>query len=322
MGEKVTDRRSVRNGRGGKTMEKESQSPPEGRFAEARRGTRAADLKKVRQFLIVLAMLVLTTVLNVVLEHIVQPSSLVFVYLVPTIAGAIYFGTWAAVLSFTAGFFVFNFGFVEPYYTLHISKPQDIYNVIVFFGIASLITYLITTVRRQYAFLKRRLDRVSVIEEMSRDFLVLMPVEGGALTPDTAESLRSRALSQLGQLALKYVWTMLEAPGVVFFRKEDGGLKLWVRSSVEVEITEQEQAAAAWTYNNGEVSGAGTNTRPEAAFYFVPLKSLEGIVGVLGVAYDSRELFPEQRRLLGTIANMVTIVASGWLKWRPGGESV
>ncbi|MCK7515522.1 MAG: DUF4118 domain-containing protein [Desulfobacterales bacterium] len=79
----------------------------------------------------------------------------------PTIVGAIYFGTWAAVLSFTAGFFIFNFGFVEPYYTLHISNPQDIYNVTVYFGIAAGISYLINIVRRQYIFLKDRLDRVS-----------------------------------------------------------------------------------------------------------------------------------------------------------------
>jgi len=281
------------------------------------KGFRKANLKRLRQFLIILVLLILTTVINVFLEHIIQPSSLVFVYLVPTIAGAIYFGTWAAVLSFTAGFFIFNFGFVEPYYTLHISNPQDIYNVVVYFGIATLITYLINVVRRQYTFLKYRLDRVSLVEEMSRDFLLLTPIEESYLTQNITETLRSRVFSQLGQLVLKYVKTTLDKPALVFFREDDGSIKAWAKSSVDLEITEKENAAANWTLNHGEVSGAGTQTCADTPFYFIPMKSLEGIIGVLGISCDSKDLFPEQRRLLGTIANLATIVATGWMRLKP-----
>jgi len=268
---------------------------------------------KPRQLLIIVAMLILTTVINVFLEYIIQPSSLVFIYLVPTIAGAIYFGTWAAVLSFTVGFFIFNFGFVEPYYTLHISKPQDIYNIIVYFSIAVLITYLIDIVRRQYTLLKDRLDRVSLIEEMSRDFLLLTPMEENSSPQTITESLRARVFSKLGQLVLKYVQMILDTPAMIFFREYDGSLKVWARSSVDLEITEKENTAAAWTLNNGEVSGAGTHTFTDTPFYFIPMKSLEGIIGVLGILCNSKDLFPEQRRLLGTIANLTTIVAVGWM---------
>ncbi|HEY5497477.1 MAG TPA: DUF4118 domain-containing protein [Syntrophales bacterium] len=270
-------------------------------------------LKKLRQFLIIVAMLILTTVLNIFLEHFIQPSSLVFVYLVPTIVGAIYFGTWASVLSFTAGFLIFDFGFVEPYYSLHISKPQDIYNVTVYFAIAALITYLINLVRRQNEFLKGRLDRVSLIEDMSRDFLLLTPIEQGTSTRNIPESLRTRVFSQLGQLALKYTKTTLDVPACVFFREEDGSLKVWAKSSVDIEITEKETAAAFWTLDSGEVSGAGTHTYSDTPFYFIPMKSIDEIIGVLGILYDSKDLFPEQRRFLGTISNLTTIVATRWM---------
>ncbi|MDP2853945.1 MAG: DUF4118 domain-containing protein [Smithellaceae bacterium] len=295
-------------------MQKIDQSQGSEPFVDKGKGIRKGNLKKLRQFLIILVMLILTTVINVFLEHIIQPSSLVFVYLVPTIVGVIYFGPWAAVLSFTAGFFIFNFGFVEPFYSLHISKPQDIYNVTVYFGIAALITYLINIVRRQYAFLKRRLDRVSLIEEMSRDFLLLTPIEESTLTQNITESLRTRVFSQLGQLALKYVKTIFDTPALVFFREDDGSLNVWAKSSVDLEITEKENAAANWTLNNGEVSGAGTLTCANTPFYFIPMQSLEGIIGVLGILCDSKDLFPEQRRLLGTIANLTTIVASRWMR--------
>ncbi|MFA6412253.1 MAG: DUF4118 domain-containing protein [Syntrophales bacterium] len=294
-------------------MQKICQSQGSELFFDGGKGVRKERQNKPRQVLIVVAMLILTTAINVFLEYIIQPSSLVFVYLVPTIAGAIYFGNWAAILSFTAGFFIFNFGFVEPYYSLHISKPQDIYNVTVYFSIAALITYLINIVRRQYAFLKDRLDRVSLIEEMSRDFLLLTPLEESSSQQTITDSLRTRVFSQLGQLALKYVKTILDTPALFFFREDDGSLKVWAKSSVDLQITEKENAAATWTLNNGEVSGAGTHTCPDTPFYFIPMKSLEGIIGVLGILCDSKDLFPEQRRLLGTIANLTTIVASRWM---------
>lgn len=281
-------------------------------------------LVKTKQLLMIAAMLVVTTVVNVFLEHIIQPSSLVFVYLVPTIAAVIYFGTWAAVISFTAGFFIFNFGFVEPFYSLHISKPQDIYNVVVYFSIAGLITYLINIVRRQNIFLANRLDRVSLIEEMTREYLLLTPIEETPLNESLAGTLRARVFAQLGQLAVKYIRTSLEAPALVFFCEDDGRLKLWAKNSLDQEITEKETAAASWTQINGDVSGAGTLTHAQTPYYFIPLKSLEGVIGVIGILADSRNLFPEQRRLLGTIANLTTLVACGWmrLKCRKDGRPV
>jgi two-component system sensor histidine kinase KdpD len=294
-------------------MQRTDQSQGSELFFDRGKGMRNEKMEKLRQFLIILAMLILTTVLNIFLEDLIQPSSLVFVYLVPAIAGAIYFGTWASVLSFTAGFLIFDFSFVEPYYSLHISKPQDIYNVTVYFTVAALITYLISLVRRQNTFLKGRLDRVSLIEDMSRDFLLLTPIEQRSSTQNLPESLGTRVFSQLGQLALKYTKTTLDVPALVFFREEDGSLKIWAKSSVDLEITEKENAAATWTLNNGEVSGAGTNTCPDTPFYFLPMKSLEEIIGVLGILYNSKDLFPEQRRLLGTISNLTTIIAASWM---------
>jgi len=282
-------------------------------FLTGGKEARERQIRTLKQFFMILAMLILTTILNIFLEHFIHPSSLVFVYLVAAIAGAIYYGTWASVLSFTAGFLIFDFCFVEPYYSLHISKPQDIYNITVYFMVAALITYLISVVRRQNSFLKNRLDRVSLIEDMSRDFLLLAPIDQGASDLHPNGSLRYRALSLLGQLSLKYLKTIFDVPAVIYFREDGGSLKLWEKSSVDLELTPRDNDAAAWTLTSGEVSGAGTFTYPETSFYFIPMKSLQNIIGVIGIVYNSRDLFPEQRRLLGTIANMTTIVASMWM---------
>ena len=293
-------------------MQKIDQSKGSEKIFDRGKSMSNVKIEKIRQLLIILALLILTTALNIFLEYFIPPSSLIFVYLVPAIAGAIYFGTWASVLSFVAGFLIFDFSFVEPYYSLHIYNPQDIYNVIVYFTVATLITYLINVVRRQNAFLKCRLDRISLIEDMSRDFLLLTPISNQNLT----DSMRIMAFSQLGQLTVKYTKTILDVPALVFFREEDGSFKVWAKSSVDLEITNQENAAATWTFNNGEVSGAGTYTNSDTRFYFIPVKSLEEIIGVIGILYNSKDLFPEQRRLLGTISNLTAMVAASWMSMK------
>ena len=293
-------------------MQKIDQGQSSESFFDRAKDVRQERLDRLRQFLFFLAMLAITTGLNVFLAQIIHPSSLVFVYLVPTIASAIYLGNWAAVLSFTCGFFIFNFLYVEPYYSLHISKPEDIYNVTVYFTIAALITYLINLIRRQNTFLKDRLDRVSLIEDMSRDFLSMSPMDKPLLNQNIPGSLRTKVLSQLGNLALKYAKMAVNVPAFVFFREEDGSLKVWAKSSVDLEITEKEKDAATWTLNNGEVAGKGTHTYSDTPFYFIPLKSIYEIIGVLGILCDSKDLFPEQRRLLETISNLTTIIAARW----------
>ena len=272
--------------------------------------------KNLMHFIIVAVMLMVTTIINLFLEKFIQPSSLVFVYLVPAMAGAIYIGIWASILSFTAGFLIFDFIFVKPYYTLHISEAQDVYNVTVYFIVAIILTYLINVLYRQNELMKRRLDRVSLLEDMSRDLLLLTPLEQTYTIGEVTFSLRATVLSQLGQIILRYVKMILDVPTLVFFREDNGSLKLWTKSTGNLEIIEQDNAAANWTFDQGEVSGSGTYTYSDTQFYFIPMKTIEGSVGVIGILYNSKDLFPEQRRLLGIVANLVTIIAEMWISMK------
>jgi len=265
------------------------------------------------QILVLLIMLALTTVVNIFLGGIIQPSSLVFVYLVSTLAGAVFIGTWAAVFSFVGGFLIFNFLFVEPYYSLHIAAPQDVYNVTVYFAVAGIMTYLIRIVRRQNEYLKDRLDRTSLIEEMSLEFLALTPLKEPFSEASIRDDFRRDVLNQLGRIALRYISLILKAQSLVFFPEENGLLKLWGKSDLDLEITDKEQAAAESTFRSGEISGAGAFSHSDLKFFFIPMISHEYVIGVLGIRANVRDLFPEQRRILGAISNLTSLAAARWV---------
>ena len=73
-------------------------------------------------------------------------------------------------------------------------------------------------------------------------------------------------------------------------------------------------AVAEWTYAHGEPAGAGTQTLTNIKVFFIPMKSLEETIGVIGIQYDFKNLLLDQRRLLGVISNLSALAAARWVK--------
>jgi two-component system sensor histidine kinase KdpD len=73
-------------------------------------------------------------------------------------------------------------------------------------------------------------------------------------------------------------------------------------------------AVAEWTYAHGEPAGAGTQTLTSIKAFFIPMKSLEETIGVIGIQYDFKNLLLDQRRLLGVVSNLSALAAARWVK--------
>jgi two-component system, OmpR family, sensor histidine kinase KdpD len=74
-------------------------------------------------------------------------------------------------------------------------------------------------------------------------------------------------------------------------------------------LSENERAVADWVYRHGHSAGYGTDTVPAAAARYMPLKTSQRIVGVLGVQPSSSgpRLTPEQRRLLDAFTSQAAL---------------
>ncbi len=73
-------------------------------------------------------------------------------------------------------------------------------------------------------------------------------------------------------------------------------------------------AVAQWTFDHGETAGAGTQTLSNAKVCFIPMKSDDEVVGLLGIAYEYKNLAVDQRRLLGAITNLAALGSVRWVK--------
>jgi len=275
-----------------------------------------------KDYLFTIVMVAGITLLNLFLQRFVHPMSLVFIYLIATIASALLFGIGPSLFSSIVSLFTFDFFFTEPRYSLTMNHPHDIINVVVFFLTSITIGQLVKITKRQNLALQLRVKRITLIEEMSKEFLMLPPVEQfvGGLVKNSSEwenvlaLFRTTVLDHISHIAIKYLSKIIEAPSFVLFSGKDGRLQVWARSKPDIDLTPNEMAVAEWTYSHGEAAGAGTQTLTNIRVFFTPMKSIEETIGVIGIEYDFKNLLLDQRRLLGVISNLSALAAARWVK--------
>ena len=80
----------------------------------------------------------------------------------------------------------------------------------------------------------------------------------------------------------------------------------WRRTST---LSREELAVADWAFKHGQQAGRGTDTLPAATNRYLPMKTAQGVVGVLSVARPTPWLPmpPEQRRLLEAFASQAAL---------------
>lgn len=274
-----------------------------------------------RSYLVAAVMVLAVTLLDFLLERLIDPASLVFVYLLATIAAALRSGTGPSLFAAVLSLLTFDFVFTEPRYSFSMYHANDVLSALIFFVISLVVGQLANRVKRQNTALQRRLLRVTMIEEMTKEFFVLPPVEQliGGLGPHPDEwkailpLLRTTVLDDVSHIIVKYVARVIDAPSFVLFTGQDGKLRVWSKSREEGELDEHEMAVAQWAFDHGEIAGAGTQTLSNARAFFLPMKSGDDVLGLLGVRQEYRSLLADQRRLLGSIANLAALGSMRWV---------
>jgi two-component system sensor histidine kinase KdpD len=259
-----------------------------------------------KDYLLTLLMVAGVTLLNLLLERFINPMSLVYIYLIATIASALFFGIGPSLFSSVISLLTFDFFFTEPRYSFTMYHPHDIINLVVFLLTSIIIGQLVKITKSQNLLLQLRIRRITLIEEMSKEFLMLPPVEQfvGGLVQNSKEweniltLFRTTVLDHISHIAIKYLSRITDAPSFVLFSRKDGRLQVWARSQPDIDLTPNEMAVAEWTYTHGEPAGAGTQTLTNIKVFFTPMKSLDEMIGVIGVQYDFKDLLLDQRRQL------------------------
>lgn len=176
-------------------------------------------------------------------------------------------------------FLAYNFLFIPPTFTLTIERQEDVLTLLFFLIMAGLTGNLASRQRRQLQALRQTQGETTALLELSRK-----------LTAATdRQAVLAAAIQQFSQ------WHEVEVS--LLARSSDGVWK--VEAGVQRLLTEQERAAADWSWQHDQPAGLGTGTLPGGRWWWSPLSGEEGPLVLLGVSpKDGGALPAEQRRLI------------------------
>lgn len=248
-----------------------------------------------RGFAVSSALILAAAALSWLLDTTVVAHNLALVFLVAVaLAGGLY-GIACALFSSVLSFFVYNFLFTEPRYTLLVAEPEDAVTLISFMIVAIVVGPLAARLKLQADQARRDTERVETLFDFSRRLA----------TAVDEQDLLSAAGRGIGEI--------MSADAIVMGAHPDG--TLWSPTGrTSNELSSTDSAAAAWALEHREPAGEGTDTLPGANYYFVPVSIGDASLGVIGITVGGRRtLGADERRLLFALQAQI---AAAWERFR------
>ena len=233
-----------------------------------------------------IVLVTLATGLGFLIGGRIEPTNLVMLYLLTVVIAAIYLGRGPAVLASLLGVLTFDFFFVLPYFTFAVSDTQYVITFIALFLVGMVISQLTARAREQAEAAQHREAETAELYDLSRDLAAAAELDAilQALTQHCEQSFER---------------------DVVVLLPEGDHLVARVASS-GLTLGREEISVADWVYRHGEPAGRHTNTLTAVQLRYLPLKTPQSVVGVLGVGKPGsaeHDLTPAQRRLMEAFAN-------------------
>jgi two-component system sensor histidine kinase KdpD len=212
--------------------------------------------------------------------------NLSMIFLMAVLFPAVTFGMWPAIFASVLSFFAYNFFFIEPIYTFTVAEPYEFFALVIFLAIAVMSSALAGRVRDQAAISAERMRAARRLYEFTRRLSALA------------------TLDNVAEGAVSEIHTTIGRPCVVLL-DQAGELALRAAWPPEDALDPASVTAARWALTHDEPAGADTATLPTVPWFFLPLRSTRGRVGVVGVAQppNAAPLDSEARALLDALAD-------------------
>ncbi len=240
-----------------------------------------------RNYVLSLGLVVGASLLSAFAQPYISPANLAMIYLLCVVVAAVYLGRGPAITASLTSVLILDFFFVPPAFTLAVTDTEYVLTFLGLLAVGLVIGSLTAQVRSQIENAQRREVETATLYALSRD---LSAAEG-------LDSIVEAIGNSMRQTFDRQAIILLPASG--------NGMNLEAyHLGADLMRNPREMKVAAWVFQHECPAGRGTDIFSESQAYYLPLKTVRGIVGVLGVEpmYSGRLLSPEQRRLLEALA--------------------
>ncbi|HVO70765.1 MAG TPA: sensor histidine kinase KdpD [Aggregatilineaceae bacterium] len=238
----------------------------------------------------VLVVAICTGIARLMFHHF-APANLIMVYLVGIVVVATRYGRGPSILASVLSVAVFDIFYVNPRYTFAVSDTEYLVTFAVMLIVAMTISALTARIKQRAEAAREGERRTANLYAMSRDLA------------------NSRGTETLVRVAARHISEVFQSKVIVLLPDAQRHLNIQVPEEAAQSLTPHERGVAEWVYEHGQPAGLGTETLPGAQGLYLPLRTPQGIVGVLGIYPEQprRQFSPDQLRLLETFANQTSL---------------
>jgi len=226
-----------------------------------------------------------TTAVAALLLRVFDLSNVVMLFLLTVVLVALRWGRVAGALAAFVSVASFDFFFVPPAWSFHVSDTQYIFTFVLMLVVALVTGQLAARLRAEAVTATAGERRATALARVARDLSAAMTPEqiAAICTDDIAPLFGSR-----GALVLPDAAERLAAPGAAAFVDSD---------------------VAQWVYEHVEPAGLGTSTLTATRAQYLPLKAPLRTRGVLALQPQAGVLTsdPDERRLLEACCALIAL---------------
>lgn len=237
--------------------------------------------------------ILIITVLNKTLEPSFDLINIDLLYLLPVLFSAAYWGRGPSIMASLIGVLAFDIFFVPPQLSITVADIRYLLSFVIFLLVAIITSTMATRLRNQVNLARLRETRTAALYALSRKIVAETDIEGILNT------------------VANVVADTVDGKVVILMPGEKNELEIRATTVLPFDklLDNTERETAQWVFEHGQLAGKGTETFNESNALYLPLKSEDKNIGVLGVQLDSPEeyLTPEQRRLLEAFANLTAV---------------
>ncbi len=264
----------------------------------------------IKNMLSALGCLLLSTVVGFVFyEMKFSDTNIITVYILGVMITAIM--TTSRTISFlqsAASVVVFNYFFTNPRFSLDTYDPGYPVTFAISFIAALITSNIALKMKTQARELTKLVYRTKIILDTNQ------LLQNGK----NVEEIGNTMAAQLGKVL---------SHTVVYYGLEEDHLNVPVIYNANGEkdeshrtrlITENEHAVAEWVFNNNKRAGATTGTLSEAACYYLAVRSLDAVYGVVGIEIEEGEILGafESNMLMAILSESATVMEREVLRTR------
>jgi two-component system sensor histidine kinase KdpD len=216
-------------------------------------------------------------------------ANLVMVFLLGVVLVATRFGRGPSVLASVLGVGIFDFLFVQPYYSFSVADSQYLITLTTMLVVGIVISNSMVNVRSQAKVASHRERRAAVLYAMSKELSV------------------SQSEEEIVRTAVRHLHSEFSSRNVILFPDSNGRVVYPKQKSIAESMHGADLSVAQWVLDHNEMAGQGTNTLPGAKAIYFPIHNEDKVLGVLALLpVNLRRVFlPEQQKLLDTFLRQI-----------------